>query len=86
MIQKADKVGFGRRVVDYSDPARLPHPPKPRTQRKDTGGFVIAGVAAGMLIVVGFAYAGYLTEGARFTSHDSEARTVVSSDAPIPGK
>ncbi len=61
MSQKADKVGLDERVVDYSDPAQLPHEPKPRTQRKDTGEFVAAGVAAGMLIVGGFVYAGYAT-------------------------
>ena len=75
MIQKADKVGFDDRVVDYSDPAQLPHPPRPRVQRKDTGGFVAAGVAAGMLIVGGFAYVGYLDGKRQFRAmHDGRVQ------------
>lgn len=84
MIQKADKVGFGDRLVDYTDPAQLPHPPKPRVQRKDTGGFVAAGVAAGMLIVGGFAYVGYLTGSAGLAPHSG--RVQAPATTAIPGK
>lgn len=60
MTQNSYGDGAGRRVIDYSDPAQLPHEKKPRRYRSDTGGYVTAGVITGMLIVGGFAYAGYM--------------------------
>ncbi len=82
MIQKVDRVDLDDRVVDYSDPAQLPHPPRPRVRRKDTGEFVAAGVAVGMLIVGGMVYAGYRTDSPGFAKHAVQ----VQPASPATGK
>lgn len=82
MIQRTERAGPDDRVVDYSDPAQLPHPKRPRVPRKDTGEFVAAGVAAGMLIVGGIIYAGYLTNNP--TPPPAPEKTVAST--AVPGK
>lgn len=84
MVQKPERAAFDDRVVDYSDPAQLPHPHRARTHRKDTGEFVAAGVAAGMLIVGGIVYAGYLTNNP--APHDNRAQVAISSEKPFTGK
>jgi len=67
MNQNWDSNGAYKRVIDYSDPARLPHDEnRAKRRRKDTGRYVTAGVVTGMLIIGGFAYAGYVTENFGF--------------------
>lgn len=50
-------------AVDYSDPAQMPHPPRPKRHRSDTGGFVSAGIVTGLILAGGFAYATYIVGG-----------------------
>ncbi|HET7411702.1 MAG TPA: hypothetical protein VFJ18_03485 [Pararhizobium sp.] len=78
MIQKLDEFDDAdNRVVDYSDPAQIPHETVRPYRRNDTGGFVAAGVAVAMVIVGGFVYAGYLTEN--IDIHPRASHTVAAA-------
>ncbi|HET7411933.1 MAG TPA: hypothetical protein VFJ18_04645 [Pararhizobium sp.] len=84
MIQKMDEFdGPDDRIVDYSDPAQIPHEAPRPYSRNDTGGFVAAGVAVAMIIVGGFIYAGYLTEN--INVHPQPTQTNLAAAAPTPG-
>lgn len=82
MIQKMDEFdGPDDRIIDYSDPAQIPHDAPRPYRRNDTGGFVAAGIAVAMIIVGGFVYAGYLTENINVHPRTSPATT--ASVTPI---